>query len=54
MADSKQKEWAFELCKKAARVLGHHGNGEFNFQEIKDVALLIVDEKKGVSISITG
>tara|TARA_R110001606_G_scaffold115517_1_gene243685 strand:- start:75 stop:299 length:225 start_codon:yes stop_codon:yes gene_type:complete len=46
MADSKQKEWAFELCKKAAKVLGHHGNGEFNFQEVKDVALLIVEEKR--------
>tara|TARA_R110000803_G_scaffold161954_1_gene225552 strand:+ start:123 stop:347 length:225 start_codon:yes stop_codon:yes gene_type:complete len=46
MADSKQKEFAVELCIKAAKVLGHHGNGEFNFQEVKDVALLIVEEKR--------
>lgn len=46
MADSRQKEFAVELCTKVAKVLGHHGNGEFNFQEIKDVALLIVEEKR--------
>ncbi len=45
MADNKQKEWAFELCKKAAKVLGYHADDMIH-PEVKDVALLIVEEKR--------
>ena len=45
MTDNLQKEWALELCSKAAKVLGYHANDMIH-QEIKDVALLIVEEKR--------
>ena len=44
MTYNPQKEWALDLCSKAAKVLGYHAN-DIN-QEIKDVALLIIEEKR--------
>ena len=40
-----QKEQALELCSKAAKILGYHTNDMIH-QKIKDVALLVVEEKR--------